>query len=95
MKIAYICVLILGFGGSLLSSCAQKNNVEKTNLELAHFTSSDKKLEETYKWAQQMALSYAHDRNDSVGAWYEAALPQREAFCMRDVSHQTVGAQIL
>lgn len=42
-----------------------------------------------------MVLSYAHDGTDSVGYWYEAALPQRETFCMRDVSHQSVGAQIL
>lgn len=42
-----------------------------------------------------MALSYVHDGSDPVGYWYEAALPQREAFCMRDVSHQSVGAQIL
>lgn len=59
------------------------------------FHSSDKQLEETFHWAQDMALSYAHDDSDPVGYWYEAALPQREAFCMRDVSHQSVGAQIL
>ena len=32
---------------------------------------------------------------DPVGFWYEAALPNREAFCMRDVSHQSIGAEIL
>ena len=32
---------------------------------------------------------------DPVGPWYEAALPHREAFCMRDVSHQAMGAQAL
>lgn len=69
----------------------------------ARFTTSDSALERTYRWAQRMALSYAHPASDlataaatdPVGPWYEAALPQREAFCMRDVSHQTVGAQIL
>jgi len=30
-----------------------------------------------------------------VGDYYEAALPGREAFCMRDVSHQCTGAEIL
>jgi len=30
-----------------------------------------------------------------VGYWYEAALPGREAFCMRDVSHQSIGAETL
>ncbi|MDD4637070.1 MAG: hypothetical protein PHI48_05225 [Bacteroidales bacterium] len=61
----------------------------------AVFSSSDKLLEESYNWAKKMALSYSHDNSDPVGYWYEAALPQREAFCMRDVSHQTVGAQII
>lgn len=59
------------------------------------FSSSDKALEKTFRWAKGMALSYAHNNNDPVGAWYEAALPQREAFCMRDVSHQAVGAHLL
>lgn len=65
--------------------------IEQTSV----FTSSDKDLEHAYIWARKMALSYIHDGSDSVGYWYEAALPQREAFCMRDVSHQSVGAQIL
>lgn len=30
-----------------------------------------------------------------MGPWYEAALPGRNAFCMRDVSHQTEGAAAL
>ena len=47
------------------------------------------------QWAKEKALSYAHDDSDPVGFWYEAALPNREAFCMRDVSHQSVGAEIL
>ena len=33
--------------------------------------------------------------SDPVGPWYEAALPGREAFCIRDVSHQCIGAEIL
>ena len=65
---------------------------EGTNIS---FKSSDKQLEKTFNWARDMALSYAHDSSDPVGYWYEAALPQREAFCMRDVCHQSVGAQIL
>ena len=59
------------------------------------FRSSDLKLKETFDWAKMIALSYSHDGNDSVGYWYEAALPKREAFCMRDVSHQSIGAEIL
>ncbi len=63
--------------------------------ETAIFSTSDSTLQSTFDWAKGMALSYAHNSNDPVGAWYEAALPQREAFCMRDVAHQTTGGQIL
>jgi hypothetical protein len=39
-------------------------------------------------------MAYVFD-GDPVGPWYEAALPGRRAFCMRDVSHQVAGAQAL
>ena len=60
--------------------------------------SSDAKLTAAFVWAKAQALDYvfpasAHD--DPVGDWYEAALPSRFAFCMRDVSHQATGAQVL
>ena len=45
--------------------------------------------------SKSQALAYAHDDSDTVGPWYEAALPGRDAFCMRDVSHQTTGAAAL
>jgi hypothetical protein len=58
------------------------------------FESSDDKLADGFRWAKAQALAYA--RNDgSIGPWYEAALPGRDAFCMRDVSHQSTGAQFL
>ncbi|MDP2469521.1 MAG: hypothetical protein Q8W46_01555 [Candidatus Palauibacterales bacterium] len=47
-----------------------------------------------FAWAREAALKYVH-RGDPVGPWFEAALPGREAFCMRDVSHQTEGALAL
>jgi hypothetical protein len=59
------------------------------------FTSSDTTLVSSYNWARRVALSYAHDGNDPVGPWVESALSGREAFCMRDVSHQSVGAHLL
>ncbi len=59
------------------------------------FNSANKELVEAFNWAKNQALSYAHDNADPVGFWYEAALPNREAFCMRDVSHQAIGAEIL
>ena len=59
------------------------------------FTSNNKELNEAFDWAKKKALSLAHDGSDPVGYWYEAALPNREAFCMRDVSHQAIGAELL
>ncbi len=56
--------------------------------------SSDSHLVEAFNWAKQQAMAYVFD-GDPVGPWYEAALPGREAFCMRDVSHQSMGAHAL
>jgi hypothetical protein len=59
------------------------------------FHSSNQVLNEAFRWARQQALSYVRPGSDSIGPWYEAALPGRNAFCMRDVSHQTAGAAAL
>ena len=58
------------------------------------FESPDPALANGFAWAKQQALSYVHS-GDPVGDWYDASLPNRDAFCMRDVSHQALGAQIL
>jgi len=75
---------------------AQDENVLKSEEDTGAvvFTSSDKTLNQTYLWARKQALAYAFE-GDPVGLWYEAALPGREAFCMRDVSHQSFGAHVL
>ncbi|MEQ8219187.1 MAG: hypothetical protein RH981_13195 [Arenibacter sp.] len=80
----------------ILGSCnpKPKKSPETQTRELI-FVSSDKELNKAFHWAKSKALSYAHDNADPVGYWYEAALPDREAFCMRDVSHQAIGAEIL
>lgn len=59
------------------------------------FKSSDTFLEERFEWAKKMALSYSHHGEDKVGLWYEAALPERDSFCIRDISHQIHGATFL
>lgn len=59
------------------------------------FTSSNSSLQQSFEWAKQQALAYAHPASGAMGPWYEAALPGRNAFCMRDVSHQTEGAAAL
>lgn len=58
------------------------------------FHSDNSRLEEGFRWAKHQALVYVHDEAP-VGPWYEAALPGRDAFCMRDVSHQAAGAHFL
>ncbi len=58
------------------------------------FRSADERLDGAFRWAKEQALAYART-GDPVGDWYEAALPGRSAFCMRDVSHQAAGANAL
>jgi hypothetical protein len=58
------------------------------------FSSPDESLCRTFDWAKEQALAYVFE-GDPAGDWYEAALPNREAFCMRDVSHQAMGAHAL
>lgn len=59
------------------------------------FHSSNSTLNESFKWAKQQALDYLSTKSGMIGPWYEASLPGRNAFCMRDVSHQTAGAAAL
>jgi hypothetical protein len=71
---------------------AQTNaRTQRSTLELK---SSDTRLVQSFTWAKQQALAYVND-GDPAGPWYEAALPGRQAFCMRDFSHQVMGAQAL
>ncbi|MGB5371168.1 MAG: hypothetical protein WBN18_12130, partial [Flavobacteriaceae bacterium] len=84
----------------LLIICIQacegySKKISETKSGDLQFDSSNQKLTEAFHWAKGKALSYAHDGTDPVGFWYEAALPDREAFCMRDVAHQAIGAEIL
>src|SRR5260221_1899753 len=59
------------------------------------FHSSDTAMTRAFQWAEQMALHYKGSPSDPVGPWYESALPPRFAFCMRDVSHQCIGGELL
>jgi len=65
--------------------------IEKSTLT---FDSSDPNLVTCFKWAKDQALQFAF-QSDPVGLWYEASVPGREAFCMRDTSHQVLGAHLL
>jgi hypothetical protein len=56
--------------------------------------SDDANLNSIFAWAVNSSDKKIGNDNDAVGPWYEAALPSREAFCMRDVSHQCMGEEI-
>ena len=56
--------------------------------------SDDTRLVDAFSWAARQASAYAFE-GDAVGPWFEAALPGREAFCMRDVAHQAMGGHAL
>lgn len=95
-KVIHVYILILLVSYSCSKSGTNKNEDNIThNTKSLSFSSSDTALAQSFTWAQNMALSYAHDGTDPVGYWYEAALPSRRAFCMRDVSHQALGAEIV
>jgi len=92
MKIELLLMAVL----LLFIGCQTQQPKQDTASEsdIIVFHSSNMELKKLFDWAKIQALAYAFD-NDPVGLWYEASLPGREAFCMRDVSHQAMGAHIL
>lgn len=98
-------ILVLISLSTTLVSCGNSQDRESTDEKLNDavlnepkgkitLNSSDPELNQAFSWATETALSYVND-GDPVGPWYEAALPQRESFCMRDVSHMSTGAYFL
>lgn len=85
----------VALGGILTAGCfaalSQQANVDS----YLEFHTSDPRLSESFHWAKQQALAYVRPDSSPIGEWYEAALPGRSAFCMRDVSHQSTGAAAL
>jgi hypothetical protein len=75
--------------------CETPRAKDSASLSDLKFHSSNPSLNESFQWAKQQALQYARPAQEPFGPWYEAALPGRNAFCMRDVSHQTGGAAAL
>jgi hypothetical protein len=59
-------------------------------------SSSSKTLNDGFVWAKKTALSYVRTgQNSGYIASYEAALPGRNAFCIRDIEHMALGAHFL
>jgi hypothetical protein len=88
--VVFIAILILACAMPDAQASARKG-APTSKLEIS---SSDQRLVQGFDCAKRQAMAYAF-AGDPVGLWYEAALPGREAFCMRDVSHQSMGAQAL
>jgi hypothetical protein len=95
-RIIYIICISLFLPGFSINCQSQNSLIDtcKKTSNTITFNSSDSNLNKVFLWAKNQALAYAFN-GDPVGQWYEAALPGREAFCMRDVSHQAMGAHFL
>jgi hypothetical protein len=89
MKTQYFLAAIL-LGASHLATAQQPASSSPLG-----FNSSIPWLTQSFAWAKSQALEYSRPGSKTMGPWYEAALPGRNAFCMRDVSHQTEGAAAL
>ncbi|HEY1902146.1 MAG TPA: hypothetical protein VGG56_06935 [Terracidiphilus sp.] len=92
MKITTVASQLVLFGLSFPFVVHAQATPPISNLQ---FESSDRGLVRAFQWAKGQALEYAHGGTDPVGPWYDAALPGRDSFCMRDVSHQATGAEAL
>jgi hypothetical protein len=73
------------------SSFPDLENNKQTDLRIS---SNDEKLTDIFNWAIKNSKTYTGNDNDPVGPWYESALPERESFCIRDISHQCIGEEI-
>ena len=81
---------------TLSQACSERSNIIMPGNDTGiSVSSSDTGLMSVFKWAVNTSASYVGNPGDPVGPWYEAALPGREAFCIRDVSHQCIAAEIL
>ena len=85
--------------GAFFFFSACQTTVDPYNLSTSQSTSfsiasNDSTLMNIFNWATERSEKYVGNDADPVGPWYEAALPNREAFCMRDVSHQCMGEEL-
>jgi hypothetical protein len=85
---------LLGLAPFAVSATLRSFALPATVNSQIDLVSSDEQLVSAFRWAKKQALAYVFD-GDPVGPWYEAALPGRQAFCMRDTAHQADGAQAL
>ncbi len=97
LSVLYKNWIFFALGLALTTSCktASSDDLLVAGSENIRVASSDTLLVKIFNWAQATSDGYVGKDSDPVGPWYEAALPKREAFCIRDVSHQCIGSEIL
>jgi len=81
-------------GDRLITGASEVKEQKDATPSKLEFDSSDVRMVDGFNRAKRQAMAYVFD-DDPVGPWYEAAEPGREAFCMRDVAHQAMGAHAL
>jgi hypothetical protein len=90
MKTNYILAALL------CASCATSpypDITDESSKEL-RVSSDDTTLVAMFNRAVSRSNRFVGSDDDPVGPWYESALPNRAAFCMRDISHQCIGEEI-
>ena len=94
MKIQYLLFTILFASCSSLPSLSPYPDIANNENKELRLLSNDTVLVTMFDWAVWSSKRFVGSDNDPVGPWYESALPERAAFCMRDVSHQCIGEEI-
>lgn len=89
-------IYMLGAVMFLCSSCNSTiyPDISRNSSTEILLSSTDSLLVAIFNWATDRFNRWVGSDDDPVGPWYEAALPNREAFCMRDVPHQCIGEEI-
>jgi hypothetical protein len=95
LLVSFLTIIALGVAADSSCRAGQQDDLLGADTNAIRLTSSDTQLVKIFNWARTTSESYVGKDSDPVGPWYEAALPGREAFCIRDVSHQCIGAEAL
>lgn len=93
------CIFLMGLAA--WSFLTVGSNSSKTDARIPAYPvgsvaldSSDPRLVNSFRWAKERALGYVYT-GDPVGDWYDSTAGDRYAFCIRDASHQSIGAAVL
>ena len=94
MKTGYLLLTLLFVVSGISPSSPPFPDIANNESAELHLSSNDTLLVSMFEWAVWSSKRFVGSDDDPVGPWYEATLPNRAAFCMRDVSHQCIGEEI-